>query len=729
MNKVILKIEGMRCSACSNGLEKYLNKKEHIVKASVNLVLAQALIEYDDKITLSDIENYIKEAGFTSLGIYEQSKEKQDNKNKILIYLGILLVFMMYITMSNMFFLPIINYLNMNKNPIIYTILLSVLTIPFLIYGFDIFKNGYKSIKHKNPNMDTLVSIGVLTSLLYSIYSMIMIFNNDYNYLNELYFMSVAMIIYFVKLGRNITENSKEKTKKAISELVQITPVYALLKDDNKEKKVTIDEVKKNDILIAKPGMKIAVDGVIVKGSTHLDESFITGESMFVRKNINDEVIAGSINYDGYIEYKAIRIGKESTISEIVKLVTEAVNTKAPIAKLADKVSGYFVPFIMIISSLTLLGYLLLGYSISDSLNYFVSVLLVACPCALGLATPLAIVVSSGVCAKKGILVKSSEILENVSKVNTFVFDKTGTLTFGNLKVHKIFNYSNYEDKELLKIVGSIESNSSHPIAEAFREYNTNKEVTNYQEISGMGIQASIGENNYFLGNNTLLKKLQIKNEYLKDEDKLANDNSSIIYVCENNIIIALIGVKDIVRPNAKKVISKLKKMDKEVIMLTGDNEVTAKNIGDYLEINRVIANVLPKDKGMVIKQLIKEGKKVMMVGDGINDAVSLVNSTIGVSFKNSNDIANSSSDVIILTNDLEKIISLIKISSQTLKNIKQNLFWAFFYNICMISIAIGLLKPFNIEINPTIASVFMTISSLSVVFNALRLGKKLLKL
>lgn len=469
--------------------------------------------------------------------------------------------------------------------------------------------------------------------------------------------------------------------------------------------------------------MKFAVDGIIVDGSTHADESFITGESIPSKKNINDKVVAGSLNIDGSVLYEAKAIGKNSTISEIVRLVVDASNTKAPIARFADKVSGYFVPSIILIAVLTFIGYLFLGKSINDSLVHFVNVLVVSCPCALGLATPLAIVVSEGVCAKNGILVKNSETLENSYKVDAICFDKTGTLTYGNLKVNKVNNYSSYKESELKVIISSLESKSSHPIAGAFKSDKLKlKEVKNYKNIDGVGLEGTIENNRYYIGNSRLFEILNIKNEYLSDEEKLTLEGNSILYVIENKNVIALVGVKDIIRADAKDIISELSK-DKEVIMLTGDNKVTAGVIAKELNINNVISNVLPSEKVKEIKKLMKD-KTVMMIGDGINDAPSLATSNIGVSIGSGTDIANDSSDVILMNDNLVNIVNLINISKKTMKIIKENLFWAFFYNICMIPIAIGLFNNFGINMNPMIAGLSMTLSSVTVILNTLRLKK-----
>ena len=730
MKKVILKIEGMSCSACQNRVEKYLNKQEG-VKASVNLVMAQALVEYDETIvTLKDLDRFVEESGYKSLGVYKEEEEKKKDYSLIyLICFGILSIFLMYVSMGHMIKLPVIPFLHMLKYPINYGVSLLVLTIPYIIFGFDILKSGVKKLIKLSPNMDSLVTIGVLASLIYSVVNLGLIISGNEMMVESLYFETSAIIIYFIKLGRFIDSKSKEKTKEAIKELVQITPKMALIKTKDGEKEVTIDEVKKGDILICKPGMKIAVDGVIVLGSAHFDEAFITGESKFNKKSIKDKVIAGSINIDGVIEYKAERIGPDSTISEIVRLVIEATNTKAPIQKLADKISGIFVPSIICISLLTLIGYLVLGKPVNDAIISFVTVLVVACPCALGLATPLAVVVSSGTSAKKGILIKTSEILENVEKIDTIVFDKTGTLTYGNLKISKVNNYSDYKEKELLSIVSSIEVNSNHPISSAFKTFlDENKvkalNVSEFKNLSGIGVSAKVNGKEYYIGNSKLFDKLKIKNTYSKDETELSSDGNSIIYVIENKKVLALIGVKDIVRSNAKETIKKLKEMKKHVIMLSGDNETTARIIATSLCIDEVVANCLPQEKEAFLSTLKSEGHLVMMVGDGINDAPSLASSNVGVSVNSGTDIAADSADVILMNDDISKIVNLLDISKKTIRIIKENLFWAFFYNICMIPIAIGFLKSFKITLNPMIAALAMVISSLTVILNSLRLRK-----
>ena len=748
MKKVLLKIGGMTCSACSSGLEKFLNKQDGIESASVNLVINNANIQYDEeKLNLEQIEKFVEKAGFESLGIdnFQKEEKKQNNQKYKLIALGVLAVITLYISMGHMVGLPAIPYLDMHENPINFAVILLILSLLACIFGWDILKNGYKNLIHKSPNMDTLVGLGVLSSILYSLYGTIMIIKGNHDYVNNLYYESAVIIIFFIKIGKYVENRNKDKTKEAISQLMMITPKHATVLRDGEQVQVTIDEIAKGDIVVCKPGEKIAVDGEIIDGVTHIDESFITGESMPVKKEKGKKVIAGSINYEGTIEYKAEKIGKESTVSEIVKLVVEATSTKAPIAKIADKISGYFVPVIMLIALVSGLVWLIINHDISFAINVFISVLVVACPCSLGLATPLSIVIASGESSKKGILIKNSESLENAHKVKTIVFDKTGTLTKGKLTLSKMYNYTknivdnkkeenslnSLSDEDILKITASIEAKSEHPIArgivqEAKERKIELERVRKFENLAGLGVIAEYNGEKYFIGN----KKLMEQNNIIfdtnfsidKDEEELQKEGNSLLFVAKDNKLIALLGVNDNVKENAKDVISKLKARNINVIMLTGDNEKTAESIADLIGIDNVIAGVMPKDKAETIENLKKNNELVMMCGDGINDSVSLVKADIGVSVGSGTDVAMDSSDIVLMNNDLEKIVELIDISKKTIRNIKQNLFWAFFYNLCMLPIAIGLFSPFGIIINPMMASIAMTISSITVTLNSLRL-------
>ena len=729
MKKVLLKVGGMSCSACSTGLEKFLNKQEGIKNATVNLIMNNASIEYDDeKLNLENIEKFIEKAGFESLGIdnLEKEEKKKSNEKYKMIGITIISLLILYISMSHMVGLPVIPYLSMVTHPVNYAISLLILTIIVLFMGKDILRNGIKNLIHRTPNMDTLVTIGVVSSFLYSIWGTIMILQGKVEYVDRLYYESAAIVIFFIKIGKHIENRNKDKTKEALQELMVITPNNATIIKDGHETVVTIDEIQKGDIVICKPGEKIAVDGTITEGTTHINESFITGESTPVRREKDSKVIAGSINYEGTIKYKAEKIGKESTVSEIVRLVVEATNTKAPIAKVADKISGYFVPTIIAISILSFIVWFLITKDFTFSINIFVTILVVACPCSLGLATPLAIVTASGICSKKGILVKTSESLENAHKVKTIVFDKTGTLTKGKLSISKIYNYSNLDENKLLEIIASIENKSEHPIAKAIvieaKERNIPiKDTTDFKAIPGYGVYAKYEKDEYLIGNKKLMEDNNIKINNEQDEEKLTDDANSILFVAKNNKLIALIGVKDTLKENVEQVIKELKSKNINIVMLTGDNEKTAKSIAEKIGIDTVIANVKPKEKAEHIKRL-KEKGIVMMCGDGINDSVSLVTADIGVSVSSGTDIAMDSSNVVLMNDNLEKINDLIYISKRTIRNVKENLFWAFFYNICMIPIAMGVLEPFGIAMNPMVAAFAMTISSLTVVLNALRL-------
>lgn len=730
MKKINLKIGGMSCSACSNGLEKYLNKQTGVISASVNLVMANALIEYDEGVlNRKKIEKFVKEAGFESLGLFDEFEKNSSPKMSKLwfVIMTALAVILMYISMGSMIGLPEIPFLAMHTHDKSFASSLLILTVPFLVYGFDIIKSGFKNLFHRTPNMDTLVTLGVLTSLIYSIFSVVMIFMGQHHYIHRLYFESAAIVIYFIKLGRYIDSVSKDRTKEAIQSLVQITPKDAVIKTAEGEKKVTIDEIQKGDTVICKPGERIAVDGTITFGKTHLDESFITGESMPAAKEIGAKVIAGSINYDGYIEYSAERIGKESTISEIVHIVTEASSAKIPLARIADRISSYFVPTIIGIAILSFVGYLAAGQGFNAALNTFVTVLVVACPCSLGLATPLAIVVSEGRCAKNGILIKKGDVLETASKINKVIFDKTGTLTYGNLKISRVIDFGKMPEKDMMSLVCSAEAKSSHPISKAFAEYAKDNTLTlsepeQFENIDGMGIRTVIGGKSYYFGNAKLLAKYGIANDRINDANALADEGNTLVYVADEVQILSIIGINDIIRDNVDRLIRTLHSFHVEPIMLTGDNEQTAKKIATQAGIEHVISGVLPAEKGNVIKELKAEGDKVMMIGDGINDSPALALSDIGVSVNSGSDIAMNSADVILMNDDLMKIPELIRTSRATVRNIKQNLFWAFFYNCLMIPIAIGALKHFNITINPMIASLAMTLSSFTVIINALRL-------
>ena len=723
MKKIVLRIGGMTCSACSSGLEKYLSRQEGVSSASVNLVLSLATIEYEN-LSKKDLERFVKEAGFQSLGEFkgvEDLESKKEDKTKYIV-LGILILIMMYLGMGEMLGLPTIPFLNMDY-PVLLSSVLLLITIVYLIFGFDILKSGFTNLIHRMPNMDTLVLFSVFFSLAYSLFGYVQIILGNLSYMHHLYFESAAMVLYFVKLGRYIESFSKDQTKSAIRKLVQITPSKAILKDGEKLTEVTIDEVSTGDTLVCRAGDKVAVDGTVTSGKTYVDESFITGESAPVLKTSGSKVIAGSICYDGYIEYSAEKIGKESTISEIVTMVVDATNTKSKVQKMADRISGYFVPIILAIAIVTFILSYLLGCSFSVSFTHFVTVLVVACPCALGLAVPLVVVVSNGLCAEKGLFLRNGEVLERAKTIDTIVLDKTGTLTQGKLRVYEFQNDSNLTDAEFLNVVANLESFSSHPIHTAF-DVTKKLDVSHFEELSGMGILAKINDDEYYLGNHKILTRLKLKNRYQTKEDNYSKSGCSIIYVVQNKKLIGIIGVKDTVREESKEAIREFMRRGIDVVMLTGDHEGVANQIAKEVGIRHVISDVLPKEKASYIEKLKQDGNRVIMVGDGINDAPALVASSIGISINQGTDVAMDSADVILMNNNLSNIIDFIDISKQSYHIIWQNLFWAFFYNALMIPIAAGLLLPLVITMNPMVASIAMTISSLTVVMNSLRLRR-----
>lgn len=715
MKKVVLNIEGMTCSACSNGLEKYLNKQEGVISASVNLVMATALIEYEDNLSIKDLNRFVKEAGFKSLG--EKKEEKKSNELTKLIIFSILGIILMYISMGQMINLPTPKILNMMESPRVYAITLMILSLLFIFYGFDIIKNGIKNIVHKMPNMDSLVGVGVIVNFVYSLWNTIQVFMGNTSLVHHLYFESSAIIILFVKIGRYIDKKNKDKAVDTIKNLVTITPKNGTILKDGKELQVTINEIQKGDTIISKPGEKIAVDGTIINGKTHTDESFITGESKPVSKKVGDTVIAGSINYDGYIEYRAEKIGRDSSISNIVKMVVEATNTKAPIARIADKISGYFVPAIFIIALISFILNFIITKDINESILALVSVLVVACPCALGLATPLAMVVAIGNCSRRGILVKSSETLEAINKVDTIVFDKTGTLTTGKMSIADgVYN------EVTLKILKSLEKNSNHPLAKSI--YNNERdifEVQDFEEVPGLGVKGIINGKQYYAGNYKYVEKMNVENKLRDNEAIFASKGESIVYLFDEKETILIIGLADTIKKDITDTIKKLEKLDKKIIMLTGDNEKTARAIAKQIGIENIISNVNPEQKLAKIKELNKNNN-VAMVGDGINDSPSLKAAIVGISVENGTDISADSADVILLNENMENIVKIFDLGKRTIRIIKENLFWALFYNVCMIPLATGLLP---ITLNPMIASLAMTLSSLTVVLNSLRLLKK----
>ena len=731
MRKIILRIGGMSCSACSGGLQKYLNKQKGVINASVNLVMASASVEYnDDEIDIDTLAKYVENAGFECIGEYSKTEDKDTKSSKKLFFIYTLLaILMMYVSMGHMIGLPTPDLINMHKSPLWYYIISFILVIPFLVYGYDIIRSGIKNIIHLSPNMDSLVTVGIFSALIYSTVVSVLVIAGKIPHAMEVYFESCAIVIYFVKLGRYIDKSSKSRTKNAIASLVQITPGYAYVKRNGVTERVPLDEVREGDTVVCHPGERIAVDGRILSGSAHIDESFITGESKPSPKKGGDTVLAGSININGYVEYLAIRVGKNSTVSEIVRLVLEASSTKSPIARAVDKICLYFVPTVCGIAVLSLLIHLIAGLGFASAIGAFITVLVVACPCALGLATPLATVISEGELARDGILIKRSDILESASKINTVIFDKTGTLTYGKMKISECI-ITNGDKTELLKKSCSIEKGSSHPIATAFTDFMEENrisplDVDDFKVIEGFGVYGKIGDEDIYLVSGKYLASLEIENPLANKEAELSLLGNSIVYMIVNSSLCALFGISDIVRDGAKEEILTLSKEGVECIMLTGDNEKTAHSVAEKLGISRVIAGVTPKEKAEFVKGLKSDGRLCAMIGDGINDAVALTCADLSISIHGATDIAMDCSDVILTHASIDGISKLIKASKRTLRVVKENLFFAFLYNSLMIPIAAGALLSVGVAINPMIASLAMVLSSICVSLNSLRLLKR----
>lgn len=737
IKEVIIGIGGMSCVGCAKGIEKELVKNKGIEKIEVNFSTEKAKIIYNDNIRLSAIKKKIEDMGFKILE--ENVEEKENFKEKEIKTMIIKLIFssifgipLLFIAMAPMIkgldkLVP--NIINMNINPLNYAIIQLILTIPIIIIGHKFYTTGFKLFFKGRPNMDSLIAISTTAAFLYSLYNTINIIYGNIHLVHSLYYETVGMIIVLILLGKYLETISKSKTSDAIKKLMGLVPKYAIVLNNGKEEKVLIDEVLVGDIVITKPGEKIAVDGIVIEGETYIDESMLTGESIPVKKLKDSQVFAGSINKNGYIKFKVTKTSKNTTLANIIKIVEDAQTTKAPIAKIADIVSGYFVPIVCIIAFVTSLLWFILSKDLEFALKIFVSVLVIACPCALGLATPTAIMVGTGKGAENGILIKSGEALETAYKLDTIILDKTGTITEGKPIVTDII-CNNIEKDELLRIVASAEKMSEHPLGDAIVKESLKENIDLYENIEefeakiGFGIKAKVNNKSVFIGNKKLLDSFNIN---LLDMEKkfidLANQGKTPIYIALDNEIKGIIAVADPIKENSKEAIEKLSNMGLDIFMITGDNKKTADAIANQLNIKNVFAEVLPIDKANYVENLKNSGKKVAMVGDGINDAPALAKSDLGIAIGSGTDIAIESADVVLIKNDLNGVYSAIKLSKKTIVNIKQNLFWAFIYNIIGIPVACGVLYIFGGPLlNPMIGAMAMSLSSLSVLLNALRL-------
>lgn len=736
--KKTFKIQGMSCAACAKAIERVTLKLEGVDMSSVNLATEKLDIEFDEqKVSVERIFAAIEKAGFKAfeeeaeeISEINLSKEAQISslKNRF-IFSAIFALPLLYISMGFMLGMPIPNIINPDKNPLNFALIQLVLTLPIIVMGRNFYIVGIKSLIKRNPNMDSLIAIGTSAAFIYGIYGTWMIYIGEIHYAHHLYFESAAVIITLITLGKFLESVSKGKTSEAIKKLIELSPKTARVLKNGIEVEIPVENVILGDVIIVKPGERMPVDGEVITGNTAVDESMLTGESIPVEKSIGDKIFAASINKNGYINYKATKVGEDTVIAQIIHLVEEAQGSKAPIARMADVISGYFVPIVMILAIVSGLLWYLSGQSIGFALTIFIAVLVIACPCALGLATPTAIMVGTGKGAENGILIKSGEALETAHKVNTIVFDKTGTITEGIPIVTDIISLGNFTENHLLQIAASAENGSEHPLGEAIVKRAIEldlelKAITNFEAIPGKGIKAKVDDQEILLGNRKLMEDHKI-NIYGSEEtlEILAKEGKTPMYIAAENELKGIVAVADTIKTNSSKAIKKLQEMGIKVAMITGDNKKTAEAIAKQVNIDIVFSEVLPSEKAEKIKMLQSENKIVAMVGDGINDAPALAQSDVGIAIGTGTDIAIESADIVLMRSDLLDVIGALQLSKSTIKNIKQNLFWAFGYNTIGIPIAMGILHIFGGPLlNPMIAGAAMSLSSVSVVTNALRL-------
>lgn len=750
-------ISGMTCSACSSRVEKSVAKLDGILDVSVNLLTNSMQVEFEEKV-LSDeqIISSVEHAGYGACisGVDKiksnngntKGSQGQSNKNivqeqmnsmkKRLIVSFSFLIPLMYISMGHMLGLQIPTFLTGTENAISFAFTQFLMCLPIIYVNRNYYIKGFSTLFHGAPNMDSLIAIGSSAAMIYGVFA---IYRMSYGlgigniqlvnrYSMDLYFESATMILTLITLGKFFETKSKGKTSEALNKLMDLAPKTALVERNGKKIEISIEEVIVGDIVIVKPGSSVSVDGVIIEGSTSIDEAAITGESIPVHKEVGMNVIAATLNKSGFIRVKATKVGADTTFSQIIKLVEQASATKAPIAKLADKIAGVFVPIVIGIALATAIVWLILGATFEFALSLAICVLVISCPCALGLATPVAIMVGTGKGAENGILIKSGEALELAHSVDCVVLDKTGTITEGKPTVTDVLPI-NIDKNKFLEIAGGLEAKSEHPLADAILEYVKKEKIdikgtVAFKSISGRGVEANIEKQIYFAGNQRLMDENGINVEAYKDKiNKLAIEGKTPMMFANEKELIGIIAVADVIKPTSKRAIEQLRKMNIEVTMLTGDNRRTAEGMGKNLQLNNIISEVLPQDKEKVITDLQSKDKKVAMVGDGINDAPALVRADIGIAIGAGTDVAVESADIILMKNDLLDVVTAIRLSKAVIRNIKENLFWAFFYNCLGIPLAAGMYYSIlGWRLSPMFGAAAMSFSSVFVVSNALRL-------
>ncbi len=743
-------VEGMTCAACVSAVEKAVGKIEGVDSVEVNLLTKSMNVNYDEALVgNSDIESAVSKAGYSAKTKSEKSSKEKDresvdiykaeleDKSKRLKISVALLIPLMYISMGPMIGLPVPGFLDGTENSLMNSFFQLLLTTPIMFVNRSYFTSGFKALINRTPNMDSLIAIGSGASYIYGIYVIMMLIigfrdgnmETIHKYHHEVYFESAATILTLITLGKFFEARSKRRTSNAITKLMDLAPKTARVLRDGTEVEVSIEDIVVGDVVVVRPGERIPVDGKVISGNSSVDQSILTGESIPVSKEVGDEVYTATINNNGSINVEVLKSQEDSTLSQIIKLVEDASTSKAPIAKLADKISGVFVPIVIAISILTFIYWSATGMGFEFAMTMAVAVLVISCPCALGLATPVAIMVGTGKGANFGVLIKSAESLELLDKIDTVVMDKTGTITLGKPFVTDVIAI-NKSEEELINLAYAMEVKSEHPLAEAIIEFTREEktkdyEVDSFEAIPGVGIKVKIDGENYYAGNKKILEKLDITSKELKEKsEKLAREGKTPMYFATDEEVIGIIGAADVVKPTSKEAIKSLQDEELKVIMLTGDNEITANSIAKEIGVSEVIADVLPQNKEEAIGNVQSRGEKVIMVGDGINDAPALAKSDVGIAIGAGTDIAIESADVVLMKNNLLDVVNAIDLGKATMKNIKQNLFWAFFYNVLGIPVAAGLFyTAFGVRMSPMIAAGAMSLSSLFVVGNALRLN------
>ncbi len=739
-NAQTLKVLGMTCAACSARVEKMVGRMDGVKKVNVNLTTERMTVELDkSKVGMSDVKRMVEKAGYTWEEIKKETvdedklrKEKEIRSLKMKLAVSLTFAIpLLYVAMGTMISwidAPVPKLIEPMNYPLNFALTQIFLLVPIVIAGNRFYKVGFRAIRLLAPNMDSLIAIGTTAAITYSLYSTYMITQGHFEYVDNLYFETGGVIIALILLGKYMEAISKGKTGDAIKKLMGLSPKTAFVERDKTEYEIPIEDVMPGDLVIVKPGAKIPVDGVVVEGTSSVDESMLTGESMPVGKKAGDKVYAATGNKNGRLKFEATKVGADTALAQIIKLVEDAQGSKAPIAQMADIVSGYFVPIVVGIAIVAFAAWLLAGQSLTFALKVFISVLVIACPCALGLATPTAIMVGTGKGAENGILIKGGEALETTHKIQTIIFDKTGTITEGKPKVTDIETIDT-DESELLRLIASAEKGSEHPLGEAIVKEAEERgfvlaDITGFEAITGRGIRASVDGKALLVGNRKLMEENGIACDALaQSSDRLASEGKTPMYAAIDGRLAGLISVADVVKPSSAKAIKKLIEMGIEVAMITGDNAKTAEAIAKQVGIERVLSEVLPQDKASEVQKIQAEGKKVAMVGDGINDAPALVQSDIGIAIGSGTDVAMESSDIVLMHSDLTDVATAIQLSKSTIRTIKQNLFWAFAYNTAGIPIAAGLLYLFGGPLlNPIFAAGAMSLSSVSVLTNALRL-------